>query len=175
MLIRPATPDDAVAIASVHVNSWRTTYAGLLPDSVIEAQTIERREAMWRQATEALINDTARGSVLVAEVQGTGIMGFASSGPEREEGTDFDAELYAIYLLEEHQGRGGGRLLVDHSVERLLAAGHDSMRVWVLEGNPAEAFYVHLGGTRVGERPLTMAELSAREVAYGWRDLSRWR
>jgi hypothetical protein len=29
--IRAATPDDAVAIAHVHVESWRTTYEGIVP------------------------------------------------------------------------------------------------------------------------------------------------
>lgn len=174
MLIRPGTPHDALAIATVHVSAWQTTYAGLLPKSVIAAQTIERREAMWRQATESTRNDATRGLVLVAEDPEAGIVGFASAGREREEGTGFDAELYAIYLLEAHQGRGVGRSLVNQAVLELKAMGHASMRVWVLEGNPAERFYSRLGGTRVAEKQLDMGGHYATEIAYGWPDLRSW-
>ncbi|HNI60392.1 MAG TPA: GNAT family N-acetyltransferase, partial [Pseudomonadota bacterium] len=30
--VRPAGPDDAEAIARVHVETWRATYRGLVPD-----------------------------------------------------------------------------------------------------------------------------------------------
>ncbi|MXY45544.1 MAG: GNAT family N-acetyltransferase, partial [Chloroflexi bacterium] len=39
------------------------------------------------------------------------IVGFAHAGPEREGETGYDAELYAIYLLQRHQSRGVGRRL----------------------------------------------------------------
>lgn len=48
MLTRTAVPEDALAIAEVHVSSWRTTYRGLLPDSVLAAQSVEHRELAWR-------------------------------------------------------------------------------------------------------------------------------
>lgn len=48
------------------------------------------------------------------------------------------------------------------------------MRVWVLEGNPAQAFYTRLGGQRVGEKALTMAGRTLIEVAYAWPELSRF-
>ncbi len=33
--IRPATLEDATAIAAIHVQSWRETYAGIMPEEVI--------------------------------------------------------------------------------------------------------------------------------------------
>ena len=107
MLIRAALPEDAVGIAEVHVGSWRTTYRGLLPDSVLAAQSVEQRAAIWREAAEAVERGESRSFVLVAEDPVDGIIGFASAGPEREQGVGFDGELYAISLLEGHQGRGG--------------------------------------------------------------------
>lgn len=94
-----------------------------------------------------------------------------AAGPEREQGTGFDGELYAIYLLEGHQGRGVGRRLVARVADLLLEDGHSSMRVWVLEGNPAQGFYERMGGSRVGTKALMVAQESFVEVAYGWPDL----
>jgi len=43
-MIRPATPEDARAIAEVHVASWRYAYRGLLPDDVLDRLSVEERE-----------------------------------------------------------------------------------------------------------------------------------
>ncbi|HEX7041129.1 MAG TPA: hypothetical protein VF202_13505 [Trueperaceae bacterium] len=43
MLIRAAKPEDALAIGRVHVDPWRTTYRGLLPDAVLAALSVEQR------------------------------------------------------------------------------------------------------------------------------------
>ena len=129
---------------------------------------------MWQQAAEAAQEGESRSFLLVAEDPAEGIIGFASAGPERDEGSGFDSELYAIYLLERHQGRGVGRQLAGRTVNLLLAEGHESMRVWVLEGNPAEEFYMRLGGQRVGEKALSMAGQNFTEVGYAWRDLARF-
>lgn len=174
MLIRAATPEDALAIGHVHVASWRTTYRGLLPDSVLAAQSVEHRAATWREATQAVLKGDSRSFVLVAEDLADGIIGFAAAGPEREEVSAFDSELFAIYLLEHHQGCGVGRQLVRQAVHLLISQGHGSMRVWVLEGNPAEAFYKRLGGTRVSEKVRSMADRNLTEIAYAWTDLSRF-
>lgn len=174
MLIRAAKPEDAIAIGHVHVASWRTTYRGLMPDSVLAALSVEQRAAMWQQAAEGAQEGASRSFLLVAEDQAEGIIGFASAGPERDEGSGFDSELYAIYLLERHQGRGLGRQLAGRAVNLLLSEGHESMRVWVLEGNPAEGFYRRLGGQRVGEKALSMAGKNLTEVAYAWPHLSRF-
>jgi hypothetical protein len=45
-----ACPDDAEAIARVHVDSWRTTYQGILPDEVLAGLSVERRRAFWAKA-----------------------------------------------------------------------------------------------------------------------------
>jgi hypothetical protein len=43
--VRPATPDDADAIASVHVRSWQAAYRGIVPDAMLDALSIQRGPA----------------------------------------------------------------------------------------------------------------------------------
>src|SRR5512142_1389502 len=45
--IRPATPEDAEGIARVHIETWRTTYRGLMPDSVLDNLSIEKQADRW--------------------------------------------------------------------------------------------------------------------------------
>jgi GNAT superfamily N-acetyltransferase len=161
---------DVPAIARVHVQSWRTTYRGLLPDDLLAGLSTERREEQWRRSLEGSATDAASGCVYVLEREGD-VIGFANGGPEREAGSVFDGELYAIYLLEEHQGHGYGRALFTRVAAFLSEHGCTSMRVWVLAGNPAEAFYRRLGGARVAEKLIEIGGVAYSEVAYGWREL----
>ncbi|MEX2535886.1 MAG: GNAT family N-acetyltransferase [Trueperaceae bacterium] len=155
MSIRVAVPEDASAIGRVHVDSWRTTYQGLLPDSMLDNLSVEQREASWRQQIGTQSSDAFRGCVFVADDSHGQLVGFASGGSGREQDLPFEAELYAIYLLHEHQGQGTRRALTNRVVDYLRRHGHDSMRVWVLKGNPAEAFYERLGGKPVGHKTIT--------------------
>ena len=43
--IRPAEISDALGIARVHVNAWRETYKGIIPDSVLDALSYEELTA----------------------------------------------------------------------------------------------------------------------------------
>ena len=55
----------------------------------------------------------------------------------------------------------------------LLARGHASAALWVLEGNgSARRFYEALGGREVARREQQREGFSAVGVAYGWKDLS---
>jgi hypothetical protein len=46
-LIRPAQMDDAFAMARVHVDTWRTSYVGIVPDEHLAGLSYERCQANW--------------------------------------------------------------------------------------------------------------------------------
>jgi len=168
MLIREASPTDAAAIARVHVDSWRTTYAGIVPADYLANLSYARREQFW---CGVFSTPPLSGCVYVA-AQDTGeIVGFASGGPERSGDTVYRGELYAIYLLATYQRQGLGRRLTTAVVQRLLQCGLSSMLVWVLAANPGRAFYATLGGQQVDEKTTTIGATPLLEVAYGWPDL----
>ena len=163
-MIRDATAEDAEAIAQVHATSWRETYAGLLPESVIANFGYERTLARWRERLPA----TPPQAVLV---WGDPIAGYVYGGREREGDSLYRGEVYAIYLLAAGQGQGRGRALMRAAAERLAETGMTSMLVWVLAGNQrARGFYERLGGAFLRERLLGWPGTDAVEVAYGWAD-----
>jgi hypothetical protein len=49
MQIRFADPEDARAVAEIHVEAWRAAYAGILPEAFLAALTVSSREAFWEQ------------------------------------------------------------------------------------------------------------------------------
>lgn len=133
MTIRKATEDDAKGMAKVHVDTWRTTYTGIVPDEYLNNLSYQERENMWRQAIP-------HGGVYVAEVDGK-VVGFANGGKERSGNyPDYGSELYAIYILKEYQGQGIGEKLVLSVAKNLVDQGYTSMLVLVLEDNPSKHF-----------------------------------
>ena len=46
---REATVADCVAVAEVHVRSWRESFAGIVPQSFMDRMSVERRAAAFAQ------------------------------------------------------------------------------------------------------------------------------
>lgn len=165
-LIRNAEVKDAAAIAHVHVQSWLTTYAGLVPAEYLASLNEVERIPLWQEWLQLDI------SVYVAEVEGV-VVGFSSGGPLREPMGDYQAEMYAIYLLQTAQGKGIGRELVGVLAASLLAKDFTNMLVWVLEQNPAVHFYEKAGAQRLESKQIEIGGAPLCEVALGWSDLKK--
>ena len=76
--IRQAIDSDARGIARVHIDSWRSTYAGIVPADHLAGLDYDEREARWHR-----ILADRRQNAFVAEDADGRIIGFASGGPER--------------------------------------------------------------------------------------------
>jgi ribosomal protein S18 acetylase RimI-like enzyme len=172
MRIRDARVADAAAVANVHVDAWRNAYASLIPDRVLVRMSEQVQAARW---SDTLRRGSGRGRILVAEIDGVGVVGYGSCGPSRVRSLPHAGEVYELYVAPEHQDRGiGGRLL--HGLfDALVKRGSNSAVVWVLAGNPARFFYETMGGRRVAERDEAMWTVVLPEAAYGWDDLKALR
>jgi ribosomal protein S18 acetylase RimI-like enzyme len=153
-VIRPATPEDAEAVARVHVETWRAAYAHALSAEGLASLSVTQRAELHR-----------RSPPVVAEVDGE-IVGFVSVGPGTD--PDTDGELYAIYVLPDHWGSGVGRALMQAGEERMRELGHRHAILWVLEDNPrARRFYEAAGWTLDGtRRPIEIFGQPVPEIRY---------
>ena len=171
--IREAQLEDVRAVSEVHVAAWKSTYAGLIPDTYLQTLSVEKRAEMWAGALRQREKDPRCKTLFVCEDAQGQIQGFAAGGLEREPECGYDAELYAIYLRRELQRSGAGRLLTQALARWLHSQGYRRMRVWVLEENPSRAFYENLGGTLLPEtKTVEIGGKSCVECAYGWDSLS---
>ena len=167
ILIRQAVDADARGIARVHVDSWRSTYAGIVPAEHLAALDYGAREANWHR-----ILADRRQNVFVAEDRGGRVIGFSSGGPERSKDPAYAGELYAIYLFESRQRLGLGRRQLAAPAEWFLSRGWRSMLLWVLEDNPSRGFYEALGGVHIKQETIAIGGTELVEIAYGWSDIS---
>jgi L-amino acid N-acyltransferase YncA len=166
--IRRATEADLDAIAHVLVDTWRTTFRGLLSDAFLDDMSYEHQRmrhlrTMARDKTAYFVATDSRTSDIV---------GFVNGGPNRHGEYRYAGELYAIYISRAHQGRGIGKKLFCALADRLLQLGLPSIIVWMLAQNPYRGFYEAVGGREVATRPITLGPETVEEIAYAWDDLA---
>lgn len=169
MRIRKATAADSCGIARVHVDSWRSSYADVVPPEVLSGLSYGERQKMW----DGILDSRTQGKhCYVAETSDDRIVGFACGGPVSEVCETYEGEIYSIYLLEEYQRGGLGRQLLLSTARRMKDDGIESMLLWVFEkNNGARRFYESLGGELIGSKEIRIGATDLVEVAYGWEDI----
>jgi len=167
--VRKAEASDIEAISAVHVQSWRETYPGIMPQQRIDGMSVESSSRHW----QAVISEGF--TFLVAETEGR-VVGFASGGNKYEYkdcetglSNACDCELEALYLLKEFQGRGIGKALVYRFAEIMKQEKKHTMIIWVAEKNPSAGFYVAIGGELVDRKMFIFSEVPVPVLAYRFR------
>ena len=162
MQIREARLTDAAGIAKVHVDSWRTTYRGIIPDEYLDKLSYEQRTELWKKNISEADN-----YVIVAETDEEEIIGFATANKRTENMID----LTSIYLLEAYQGEGVGKQLLKALFNYFKNAGYETVYVEVLEDNKTKFFYEHYGAEFVKTVQIKIASETLNESIYVWRDV----
>jgi len=173
LTIRAAEPEDSAAIGRVHVDAWRSAYAGLIPDEVLVGMSQRNQAVQWARI---LARPRPRDAVFVGVDESDGLVGFGNCGPVRSQGTPGEGEVYTLYVDPDHQGAGIGSALLKVLLETLADAGMPSAIVWVLTLNPSRYFYEAMGGQRFAERDERLWGTILRETGYVWTQIELpWR
>ncbi|MDX0298012.1 GNAT family N-acetyltransferase [Sinorhizobium meliloti] len=165
--IRRAVGDDLPDIARVVVDSWRSTFAGILPAAFLDGMSYDHQQ----QRHERML---ARADVIyyVTVHPVEGIIGFASGGPTRHGGFPQQNEVYAIYLLPAYQRQNLGSLLFRNVVSDLKSSGRAGLAVFALSSNPNRDFYKRFGGRETAAPPIAIGDLTVDQTAYVWEDIA---
>lgn len=164
-IIRNATPDDAIDIAQIHVKTWQCAYRGQVPDSFLDAMSVQKRKEKWQAALE----HPEKGEyVLIAEADGKTV-GWCTGGASRDEDADPDTgELQGIYIHSEYLGKGVGTALMEYLFRLLRKDRYKRATLWVLDTNKkARDFYEKRGWTIEGKTKIVPREgFELHEVRY---------
>ncbi|WP_049566855.1 GNAT family N-acetyltransferase [Nonomuraea sp. SBT364] len=145
MEIRTGLAADADAIAALHTESWRTAYAGIMPEAYLEGPLPATHRNLWkaRAESEPYLNGGDPPCLLVAEDE-AGIGAFAYLVPERD-GRVLVDNLHVRPTLK--RSGLGSRLM---GLGLGWAAEHHPGKTVYLEvlrdNAPARAFYERMGG-----------------------------
>lgn len=137
MQIRMAEPSDAMAVAQVHIRSWRAAYASLLPAEYLAQMRPEDRAEKYDFAAA----DPESPKTILA-TEGDTILGFATTAPSRDHDLASHGELCALYVDPDRWGQGAGSILLGEALRRLFDQGFTRALLWMLAGNQrADRFY----------------------------------
>jgi ribosomal protein S18 acetylase RimI-like enzyme len=142
--VRPATVRDAKTIAQIHVASAQAAYQGLLPDEQLAAPSVEKRQALWREAIEY---SEPQVQVICKDDEIVGFVGFDRS---RDKGTPSTmGEIWSLYVLPAEWGQGAGVALWDAAHDGLKEEGCTNVSAWVpVRNERAMRFFEHAGFKR---------------------------
>ena len=174
LMIRPATPYDAQAVARIRVQGWRFAYQGLISqdylDSLSVAEDTERMRgylSQFPQNSPLSRSEFVQGSgdgekqSFMLAVRGNAVLGFCrfSATPDKIDRADratpgetMNGRLHALYIDPGALGQSIGHTLMNHALSTFAAWGCEHANLWVLEGNSrAISFYERQGWHRTGD------------------------
>ena len=167
MKIRKATLADASGIAKVHVDSWRSTYRNIIPNDFLE-------KLSYAQRTDSWIKNISREDnyVIVAENENGEIVGFADCGKRENNQIDHSGDLTSIYLLEDYQGKGIGKMLMKQLFNQFKKLGYNRIFVEVLKDNKTRNFYEYYGAKILKSEKIKIAGTELGLLVYEWSNIS---
>jgi ribosomal protein S18 acetylase RimI-like enzyme len=169
--VRRATPEDATALAQIHVAAWQAAYRGVMADAFLDGLDVRQWAERWRQTLAGTRGpEHTPETVLVVELDGGPPLGFAMTGPERQPSphSETRGELWAINIAPDAWGQGLGRLLLREAERALADAGHGEAVLWVVAANGrARRLYERAGWHADGaEKRDTRLGFDIHEVRY---------
>ncbi|EGA70756.1 putative acetyltransferase [Vibrio sinaloensis DSM 21326] len=166
MELKVAEYSDYERIASLHAQSWKQFYQGILGREYLESEVLEERMAVWQTR---LINPPFNQHVILIEEGGL-LCGFicAFGNHDFEKGTMIDA----LHIDHAYRGKGLGAKLIEEMAKWVEQFFPDSgVYLEVMKGNQqAIEFYDHIGGENTLERIWNApCGNQVPELVYSWK------
>ena len=151
ILKKMETDEEIKGKAWVHWKSWHEAYSEIVSQEYLDRLTLEKCEKIAFSRPE---------NTIVAIENGT-VIGFVCYGDRGEEAPDV-GEIFALYVLADHYGKGVGRKLMEAGLAQLKR--FPQVCLWVLKENRrAIRFYEKCGFLSDGTE-MTSPNISAAEI-----------
>ena len=146
--IREATKQDIAAIRSLAHDTWPVTYKDILPDGQLRYMM----ELIYGE--QSLTKQFDLGHHFLIAEENKKQLAFASYNMLKPG----IYKLQKLYVLPQEQGKGVGKLLMDHVIRNIKEEGATSLLLNVNRHNTAKQVYEHLGFTVIGEEDIDIGE-----------------
>ena len=129
--------NDIPVIQNIAFITWPATYSSIVAKDHLEymLQLIYSEKALSKQITE-------QQHQFLLVIENDKAIAFADYAPLDD---PHIYKLHKLYALPDQQGKGLGKLLINHIVEKIKSIGATALRLNVNRHNKAKQFYEHLG------------------------------
>lgn len=146
VLIRKLKLSDTKELANDIAHIWNTTYKGIVSDDLLVG--ISNNVDGSAKKLESKVADDINYYVLTIDEKIVGWLYFTYDTLEFEN----TAEIHSLYVLDDHHGKGYGKLLLNFAFSKIKDKGIDKVIIGCLDGNKSNEFYKHLGGKYIKSR-----------------------
>jgi len=138
--IRKAVTEDIPLIRELTFRVWPQTYAFILSQEQIDymLEMMYSESSLQKQMSE-------QGCQFIIAYEDGNPVGFASYSEEESRRW----KLNKIYILQNQQGKGTGKFVINHIIEEIKKRNAASLFLQVNQNNKAKIFYERLGFTEV--------------------------
>lgn len=138
--IKKATIKDIPLIRELTFRVWPQTYASILTQKQIDymLEMMYSESSLQKQMTE-------QGCQFIIVFENGNPVGFASYSEEESHRW----KLNKIYILQNQQGKGTGKFVINYIIEIIKKQNATSLFLQVNQNNKAKIFYERLGFTEV--------------------------
>lgn len=163
MIVRPATTNDAPALAALLRDVFAATYGAAIPLATLDAY-------LARAFAPATVMHTIRhpGTIMLVALDAGVLCGACEldMSPVPAAITAPDAiELARLYVAASHHGKGVAAALLDAGQQAALVSGHRTIWLYVWEQNHrARGFYRKYGFGFVGHAPVWVDDVRFDDV-----------
>jgi len=155
---RPAVAGDAPALASVFVRCFRGAYPGILAEPILAGlDEAEITEWLRKQVAEP-----GPGERFVVVLARAAVAAFVRFGPDPDD--PGRGHVFSLYTDPDASGAGIGRMLLEHALGELRAAGFGTVTLWVFERNERARRLYHRAGFRPDGATQVEPEWGAPEI-----------
>lgn len=141
-----ATKEHANDMGSVHSISWKKAYRGIIPDTIIDDFTQEKRAAIFSDVV-----DTHPEEYYLFKVNGVPA-GIASLSKSHEDNApNYIGEIYSIYFHPNFWETSATQKGLEFCIERLKSLGYKQITIWVLKDNIRACRFYEKNGFAIDE------------------------
>lgn len=166
---RRPLPDEAAAMARLHVQCWREAYSAIVPQEVVARFDVAHMIVRWQ---EHVLKEERH---IVAVYDQDQPVAFVNCGsPVEKIHEEMDGHIAALYVAQSHYRQGLGRKLMALAAVDWLARGGYSITLGVLaENKRARAFYEAVGGRLLKTGTYDWHGHQLEDAIYVFEDLPR--
>jgi ribosomal protein S18 acetylase RimI-like enzyme len=138
--IKKATTNEIPLIRELTYRVWPQTYASILT----QEQIVYMLDMMYSEAAleRQMTKEGCQFIIVYENGKPVGFASYAETEPKRW-------KLHKIYVLQNQQGKGTGRFVIDHIITEIKKKDASSLFLQVNINNKAKSFYEKLGFAEV--------------------------
>lgn len=138
--IKNATTTEIPLIRELTYRVWPQTYASILTQEQIDymLDMMYSESALEKQMTK----ESCQFIIVYEDGKPVGFASYAEVQPGRW-------KLHKIYILQNQQGKGTGKYVIDHIINEIKKKDASSLFLQVNKNNSAKSFYEKIGFTEV--------------------------